>query len=206
MFQFTKGGPIIAFQVENEYGSVHPTEIDKSYLVQLKYLMRKLGTVELLLTSDGPDQGKRIGPIPGVLQTVNFGGNSKVNLDVLRSYQPDKPFMVMEYWIGWFDHWGDRKQNKVPTEGVMRNLIDILNYNSSVNFYMFYGGMNKTVKNVKSKSKIFKTVDFEFINRNYFETQTDRPLFQKFRYKLGIYEWRKYRFEWIHSGHYKLRL
>lgn len=28
------------------------------------------------------------------------------NYFILQHYQPNRPMMVMEYWSGWFDHWG----------------------------------------------------------------------------------------------------
>ena len=27
--------------------------------------------------------------------------------DLIRTKQPDAPLMVMEFWTGWFDHWGE---------------------------------------------------------------------------------------------------
>ncbi|KAK5649401.1 hypothetical protein RI129_000430 [Pyrocoelia pectoralis] len=53
--QFTLGGPIIAFQVENEYGAVKLWpfyDTDKVYLEQLRQLNINNGIVELMLTSD----------------------------------------------------------------------------------------------------------------------------------------------------------
>jgi beta-galactosidase len=51
-FEFsTKGGPVIAFQLENEYGGVR-NENDKEYLYFLKDTVVKSGFKELLFTSD----------------------------------------------------------------------------------------------------------------------------------------------------------
>jgi hypothetical protein len=47
------------------------------------------------------------------LITVNFQEKSHGELlfaYVKRCKQPDKPLMVMEFWSGWFDHWGDKHQ------------------------------------------------------------------------------------------------
>ena len=49
-FQKSKGGPIIAFQVENEYGDY--TNQDRDHLPWLKQLMEKY-LAELLFLSDG---------------------------------------------------------------------------------------------------------------------------------------------------------
>lgn len=56
-FQFTKGGPVIAFQVENEYGNQEAGDAfqpDKVYLEELRQLFLSNGIVELLVTSDSP--------------------------------------------------------------------------------------------------------------------------------------------------------
>lgn len=57
--QFTKGGPIIAVQIENEYGNVKEEgkPIDTGYLEALRDILRKNGIVELLFTSDTPSAG-----------------------------------------------------------------------------------------------------------------------------------------------------
>lgn len=57
--QFTKGGSIIAVQIENEYGNVKEDDkpIDIAYLEALKDIIMKNGIVELLFTSDTPTQG-----------------------------------------------------------------------------------------------------------------------------------------------------
>jgi len=51
-FQFTSnGGPIIAMQIENEYGGVRNTQ-DLEYLTFLKDIVRKNGYEGLIFTSD----------------------------------------------------------------------------------------------------------------------------------------------------------
>jgi beta-galactosidase len=51
-FEFSKnGGPVIAFQLENEYGGVRNAN-DKEYLTFLKDTVEKSGFKELLFTSD----------------------------------------------------------------------------------------------------------------------------------------------------------
>lgn len=98
----TNGGPIIAMQIENEYGSYGN---DTKYLEYLKRGMIERGMDVLLFTSDGPEdfmlQG---GMIPDVFETVNFGSRVSEAFDSLEQVQPDMPLMCMEYWNGWFDH------------------------------------------------------------------------------------------------------
>jgi len=140
----TKGGPIIAMQVENEYGSYGG---DKEYLQHLVDGMRSHGIDSLLFTSDGPRDGTlQDGTLPGILKTVNFAFDAKEGLAKLREYQAEGPLMVMEFWTGWFDHWGE--QHHISADGSdsiersVQTLDDILAAGASVNFYMFHGGTN----------------------------------------------------------------
>jgi len=135
----TEGGPIIALQIENEYGSYGN---DKRYLNHLKESMISRGMDVLLFTSDGPEDAMlQGGMVPGVLATVNFGSRTKEAFDKLLEYQPDAPVMCMEYWNGWFDHWGEEHHTR-SAEDAAHVLDEILSLNGSVNFYMFHGGTN----------------------------------------------------------------
>ncbi|GIP30297.1 beta-galactosidase [Paenibacillus sp. J23TS9] len=135
----TQGGPIIALQIENEYGSYGN---DKAYLNYLKDAMIKRGMDVLLFTSDGPEDAMlQGGMVDGVLATVNFGSRAEEAFDKLREYQPDAPIMCMEYWNGWFDHWREEHHTR-PAEDAAAVLDDMLRLGASVNFYMFHGGTN----------------------------------------------------------------
>ncbi len=135
----TNGGPVIAMQIENEYGSYGN---DTSYLEYLRDGMINRGIDVLLFTSDGYDdftlQG---GMIPGTLETLNFGSQPEAAFAKLIEYQPDKPLMCMEYWNGWFDHWGEQHHTR-GHEDVADVLDRMLAMGASVNFYMFHGGTN----------------------------------------------------------------
>jgi beta-galactosidase len=142
--QSTRGGPIIAMQVENEYGSYGN---DKVYLRHLVDGIRAHGIDSFLFTSDGPrDNCLQGGTLPDVFKTVNFAFDAKEAFAKLREYQPAGPLMVMEFWSGWFDHWGE--QHHIMEDGsdsIQRSadtLDEILSMGASVNFYMFHGGTN----------------------------------------------------------------
>jgi beta-galactosidase len=142
--QSTHDGPIIAMQVENEYGSYGN---DKVYLNHLKDGMRARGIDSFLFTSDGPrDNCLQGGTLPDVFKTVNFAFDAKEAFARLREYQPEGPLMVMEFWSGWFDHWGE--EHHIAEDGgssIQRSLDtldEILATGASVNFYMFHGGTN----------------------------------------------------------------
>jgi beta-galactosidase len=137
--QCTNGGPIIAMQVENEYGSYGN---DKKYLNYLKEGMIRRGIDVLLFTSDGPmDEMLRGGMLPDVYATVNFGSRPEEGFAKLLEHQPDKPLMCMEFWNGWFDHWGEEHHTRDAKDAA--DVLDrMLKAGGSVNFYMFHGGTN----------------------------------------------------------------
>lgn len=135
----TNGGPIIAMQIENEYGSYGN---DLNYLQYLQEGMIKRGVDVLLFTSDGAeDHMLQGGSVPEVLTTVNFGSRPEEAFAKLREYRPHDPLMCMEFWNGWFDHWGD-KHHVRGFDDVADVLERMLQARASVNFYMFHGGTN----------------------------------------------------------------
>ncbi|MFC4601052.1 glycoside hydrolase family 35 protein [Cohnella hongkongensis] len=135
----TNGGPIVAMQIENEYGSYGN---DKAYLEYIRDGMKKRGMDVLLFTSDGPeDHMLQGGMIDGVLETVNFGSRAAEAFRKLREYQPEGPLMCTEFWNGWFDHWMEEHQSR-PAADVAEALEEMLREGASVNFYMFHGGTN----------------------------------------------------------------
>lgn len=142
--QSTCGGPIIAMQVENEYGSYGN---DKAYLRHLVDGMKTRGIDTFLFTSDGPrDICLQGGTLPDVFKTVNFAFDAKEAFAKLREYQPEGPLMVMEFWSGWFDHWGEPhhiiEDGSASIQRSLDTLDEILALGASVNFYMFHGGTN----------------------------------------------------------------
>eukprot|EP00079_Xenopus_tropicalis_P037605 XP_017951376.1 PREDICTED: beta-galactosidase-1-like protein 2 isoform X1 [Xenopus tropicalis] len=136
-YQYSNGGPIIAVQVENEYGSYAK---DANYMEFIKNALIERGIVELLLTSDNKD-GISYGSLEGVLATVNFQKIEPVLFSYLNSIQPKKPIMVMEFWTGWFDYWGG-DHHLFDVESMMSTISEVLNRGANINLYMFHGGTN----------------------------------------------------------------
>lgn len=137
--QSTKGGPIVAMQVENEYGSFGN---DSGYLRYLKDGMISRGVDVLLFTSDGPlDSMLQGGTLPEVQKVVNFGSKSETAFQKLREYQKEGPLMCGEFWNGWFDHWGEEHKTRSP-EDAAGELDKMLKMGASVNVFMFHGGTN----------------------------------------------------------------
>ncbi|MGW3116273.1 glycoside hydrolase family 35 protein [Streptomyces sp. NPDC001107] len=135
--QIDRGGPVIMVQVENEYGSYGS---DAVYLRHLADLLRDAGVRVPLVTSDGPeDHMLGGGSIPGVLATVNFGSRAREGFETLRRHRPEGPLMCMEFWCGWFDHWGGEHITRGADDAAAA-LREILECGASVNLYMAHGG------------------------------------------------------------------
>ncbi|MEU0401942.1 beta-galactosidase family protein [Streptomyces sp. NPDC006197] len=133
----SQGGPVLAVQVENEYGAYGD---DTAYLEHIADSLRTCGVDVPLFTCDQPVDLER-GALPGVLATANFGSRSAEHLTALRAQRPEGPLMTTEFWIGWFDRWGARHVVRDP-EDAARELDELLATGASVNFYMFHGGTN----------------------------------------------------------------
>lgn len=137
--QSTHGGPIVAMQIENEYGSYGD---DKSYLEFTKNTMIGYGVDVLLFTSDGAtDHMLTGGTIPGVLKTCNFGSRPEQSFKKLREHQEGEPITCMEFWNGWFDHWGE-EHHTTNVDDVAKCFAEMVDMGASVNFYMLHGGTN----------------------------------------------------------------
>nr|KAF6311773.1 galactosidase beta 1 like 3 [Pipistrellus kuhlii] len=135
--QYRQGGPVIAVQVENEYGAFAK---DWTYMPYLHQALLSRGIVELLLTSDA-EKDVLEGSIEGVLATININSFQKDTFMHLETVQIDKPIMIMEYWVGWFDTWGGKHKVK-NADAVIKTVSEFIKSEISFNTYMFHGGTN----------------------------------------------------------------
>ncbi len=136
--QITHGGNIILMQIENEYGYYAN---DKDYMVFMRDLLRRKGIDVPLMTSDNPVTENILGGmVEGALPVGNFGSKTKEKFEVLRKHT-DGPLMCGEFWVGWFDHWGNGGHMRGNLEESCKDLDDMLSL-GSVNIYMFQGGTN----------------------------------------------------------------
>lgn len=134
----TNGGNIIAIQIENEYGSYGN---DKKYLEALKKMYEDLSMDVLYFTSDGTWCNMLSGgTMENVLPTLNFGSRTATAFSALESFG-NVPKMCMEFWCGWFDHWGE-KHHKRGSDSIIKEIEEFLKQGASFNMYMFHGGTN----------------------------------------------------------------
>lgn len=137
--QMTKGGNIIAMQVENEYGSYGN---DKEYLAFIEKLMRDCGIDCELFTSDSNWKNMLSGgSLPHIYKVLNFGSKAKTAFDCLKDFPNDGPNMCGEFWCGWFDHWRDKHHTRNAAD-IAKEVKDFLDIDANFNFYMFHGGTN----------------------------------------------------------------
>ena len=138
-YQIDNGGPVIMMQVENEYGYYAN---DSAYLETMRELMVKNGVTVPLVTSDGPfEESLRGGKLKGVLPTGNFGSRTEERFAKLAEHTDGGPLMCTEFWVGWFDHWGNGGHMRSNLEENVKDLDKMLEM-GHVNFYMFQGGTN----------------------------------------------------------------
>lgn len=138
-WQITNGGPVIMMQVENEYGYYAN---DTTYLEAMRKLMWDNGVNVPLVTSDGPfAESLNAGKLPGALPTGNFGSRTEERFKTLARYTDGGPLMCTEFWVGWFDHWGNGGHKTGNLEESVRDLDKMLEL-GHVNIYMFQGGTN----------------------------------------------------------------
>jgi beta-galactosidase len=136
--QATHSGPIVAVQIENEYGSFGS---DHEYMEDIHQSLIHAGLGDsLFYTSDGADQLHN-DAMPGILAVINFGpGEAKKEFAKLEKLRPEGPRMTGEYWDGWFDAWGDKQHVHTDAEQQASEVEWMLNQGYSMNLYMFHGG------------------------------------------------------------------
>lgn len=137
--QIDNGGAVILVQIENEYGAYGS---DKAYLAELIRVTRAAGITVPLTQVDQPiPHMLEGGAHEGLHKTGSFGSRVAERLATLREHQPTGPLMCMEFWCGWFDHWGE-KHHTTTFDDSARDLEELLAAGASVNIYMAHGGTN----------------------------------------------------------------
>ena len=137
--QIDNGGSVIMVQVENEYGSYGD---DSEYIRYIAAGLRARGITAELFTSDGDcDMMLTGGTVPEIFRTVNFGSHAERAFTNLRKFQPSGPLMCMEFWNGWFDHWGEKHHKRDP-EDAAKSFREVLSEGGNISVYMMHGGTN----------------------------------------------------------------
>ncbi|MGL3151580.1 glycoside hydrolase family 35 protein [Microbacterium sp. A82] len=137
--QIDNGGSVILVQIENEYGAYGS---DTAYLDTLVTTTRAGGISVPLTQVDQPIPHMLAGGAhPALHKTGSFGGRIAERLATLREHQSTGPMMCMEFWCGWFDHWGEKHHTTAFADSAA-DLDRLLAAGASVNIYMVHGGTN----------------------------------------------------------------
>ena len=178
--QIGNGGPIIAVQVENEYGSYGK---DHAYMEDIHHMLMDAGfTKAQLYTADGADEIPN-GSLPELPAVINFGpGDAQKEFAKLKQLRPNGPMMTGEYWDGWFDHWGAPHTADTPDQQA-KDLGWMLRQGYSVSLYMFHGGtsfgwMNGANSNGKNYEPDVTSYDY---NAPLDESGRPTPKYYRFR-------------------------
>ncbi len=131
------GGPILATQIENEYGSFGD---DHEYVESIHHMVMTHGlAAPILYTADGPPEVPN-GSLKELPAVINFGtGEARSSFADFAKIRPEGPRMSGEYWAGWFDHWGTRHETRAA-ETEADEIGWMLSQGYSVSLYMADGG------------------------------------------------------------------
>ncbi|MET4004445.1 beta-galactosidase [Arthrobacter sp. UYCu511] len=137
--QACHGGPVVAVQIENEYGSYGD---DKEYLRWNRKALLDRGITEILFTADGgTDYYLDGGSLPDTWATATLGSRGEEADAVWQRRRPGEPFFNVEFWNGWFDHWGEDHHTRggVDAAAEAKKILDL---DGSICLYMAHGGTN----------------------------------------------------------------
>ncbi len=131
----THGGPIIAAQIENEYGM-----IAKDYGAAGQRYLR--WCIELGQSLNfGVPWIMCFGGMPGALETINrFYGHEGIAEH--RQTHADQPLLWTENWTGWYDVWSTPHKRRTAEDEAYAVARFIAGGGTGVNYYMWHGGTN----------------------------------------------------------------
>ncbi|MEA1011115.1 beta-galactosidase [Bacillus cereus] len=132
-YQLTKNGSVIMVQIENEFQAYGKP--DKKYMEYLRDGMIARGIEVPFVTC--------YGAVDGAVEFRNFWSSANRAAESLDERFADQPKGVMEFWIGWFEHWGGNKANQKTPQQLERECYQLLsNGFTTINYYMYFGGTN----------------------------------------------------------------
>ena len=137
--QQSRGGPIVAVQLENEPGAAG---CERPYLAALRAALDAAGFSESpYFTIDQPHD-REAERLAGIRIAMTWGaGSAGAGLEQLRRAVPHGRLFCGEYWAGWYDYWGEPR---IPLDDAAQadELADMIAAKCSFNVYMLHGGTN----------------------------------------------------------------
>jgi len=133
----TRGGPIIAVSVENEYGSFG---MDREYIRWNADLYRECGIDVPLYKTDGDNMFMLTHGGPEDLWSgINLAAVTENSVNYYHMFQTGYPIYVGEMWGGRAQQWGGRFARQTA-DTIAERYRKALALDAHVNFYMFCGG------------------------------------------------------------------
>ena len=139
--QIDRGGPILAVQVENEYGSFQDArENDHAYMERAREVVLHAGfTDALLYTADGAEELTR-GSLPDLPAAVDFGtGEAEHSFALYRKLHPEGPYFCARI-LGRLVRSLGREARHTDAAKQVAEIRWMLKQGYSVSMYMLFGG------------------------------------------------------------------
>ncbi|KAL1438019.1 hypothetical protein MTO96_048474 [Rhipicephalus appendiculatus] len=142
-YLYKNGGPIIMFQVENEYGHLD-NGCDPKYMEFMLTLQEKgLGKDVVMFRTNFPI-GRRFecDKVRDILVAANCDPKCNMSIfNTIRKVQvkPGGPLLVAEYYTGWMNFWGWDNNPAYPP-GVIDTFKKMMDEGANIIFYMYHGG------------------------------------------------------------------
>ena len=93
------------------------------------------------------------------MAVVNFGDDDDPRRQFagLAAFRQNVPRMTGEYWVGWFDHWGE-VHHRTPAEHAAKGLEWMLAQGISFNLYMVHGGTSFGYMSGANLGKVYEPI------------------------------------------------
>ncbi|XP_058520072.1 beta-galactosidase-1-like protein 2 [Ochotona princeps] len=177
--QYFQRGPIIAVQVENEYGSYN---LDRKYMSYVKKALVTRGIKVMLMTADNGADLKK-GHLRNELATVHMMNIQRKTYEDLSSMQGSSPILMTVYTAASADMWGLLRQTSDP-QVLMKDVREMFSSKFSLNFHMFHGGTNfgfmAGAKTLDRYSPVVTSYDYGSLLREGGEHTPEYTVFQEF--------------------------
>lgn len=130
-----QGGPIILFQLENEYNN-----IAAQYGKEGQRYLQWVSDLAQELRLDIPSI-MCAGAASGSLETINtFYGHTLIEQQ--QAHHPDQPAIWTENWTGWYDVYGLPHHQRTPEDTAYGVARFVAAGGTGINYYMWHGGTN----------------------------------------------------------------
>ncbi|XP_037288989.2 beta-galactosidase [Rhipicephalus microplus] len=142
-YLYKNGGPIIMFQVENEYGHLD-NGCDPKYMEFMLTLQEKgLGKDVVMFRTNFPyEQRFYCDKVRDILVAGNCDPKCNMSIfNTIRKVQvkPGGPLLVAEYYTGWMNFWGWDNNPAYPP-AVIDTFKKMMDEGANIIIYMYHGG------------------------------------------------------------------